>query len=321
VRHLTCANSIPVTAELLTRERLLEASAIAPLTCYGYRSDWKNFTAWCQDHELQALPADERTVANYFVDRLNHGYKINTVARHLSAIRYYHLRDSLPCPCTEAVHRMLLGAKRLRCDRLDQRAPLMPDDLRRIMAVCVTDTRPVMMRNRAILLFGFATALRRSSLCFLDVADLQRSSNGLLVAIRREKQDQFGEGRSVAVPFGKTKDTCPVSALESWLAVRGNAAGPLFTQAIGRGYSVGLERMAPQAICRIVKDCVQRAGLDPAPYGAHSLRAGFVTAAGEAGAGELLIAAQTGHRTMAVLRRYFRRSDLFRANACAALDL
>jgi integrase len=135
--------------------------------------------------------------------------------------------------------------------------------------------------------------------------------------VRREKQDQEGVGRWIGLPAGRHEATCPVRALRAWLEVRrGSAAGALFTH-LHSPYG----RLGASPIFTIVKQALRKAGIEPAGYGPHSLRAGFVTEAVEAGAGELLIAAQTGHRSMQVLRRYFRRRDLFKANACGMLGL
>ena len=170
------------------------------------------------------------------------------------------------------------------------------------------------------MLVGFASALRRSSLAALRLSDVGFGPFGATVHVRYEKQDQEGKGRFIGLPFGHA-ETCPVQALRAWLDLRGLDDGPLFTRML-RFEGWGCDRaLAPQAIGDVVQAAVARIGLDPHFYGGHSLRAGFVTSAVEAGVGELLIAAQTGHRSMEILRQYFRRADLFRANACLALGL
>jgi integrase len=287
VRPLLSARAeTPLAAEPLTEERLQEAFALAPVSAYGYRSDWKLFSTWCAAKQLPALPATRDTVVAYLLDRLNGGYRINSVSRHLSAIRHWHLEAGFPSPCTPDIHRLLDGARRIRAERLDQRTPLSPEQLGRI-----------------------ATALRRYNLTLLDLEDLHWHASGLEVSIRREKQDQWGAGRSIAIPPGH--EHCPLDALHKWLAIRGDGPGPLFTQTVGAGHVVTLKRLHPQRVCWMLKRAVKLIGLDPRHYGAHSLRAGFVTTAVENGATILQVAEHTGHRSLASLRRYYRPQDPF----------
>ena len=301
----------------LTAERLRLAAGIrAPRTLAGYASDWKSFTAWCSRAEQVALPAAVETVLQYLTDLLRQGRRVTTATRHASGIAHAHRAAGLLSPCGSEVRQLLLGAQRLRGEQPQQKTPIGLADLRQMCARLGQDPKGV--RNRAVLLVGFATALRRSNLCALDLADVRFEQEGIIVRVRREKQDQLGRGRDIGVPRGHA-GTCPVAALRAWLGIRGDLAGPLFSRL--HGSKPTGQRLHPNRIGAIVKAAVQSIGLDPAGFAGHSLRAGFVTEAGERGAGELLIAAQTGHRSMSVLRLYFRRRNLFKANACAMLGL
>jgi integrase len=169
--------------------------------------------------------------------------------------------------------------------------------------------------------FGFTSALRRSNLVALDLADVSFHHKGVLIYVRHEKaRENNGRGRWIGLTHGKRPDTCPVRTLRAWLHQRGAAAGPLFTRVLHHG-EVTLTRLDGDEVRRIVKQSVEKIGLEPGPYGAHSLRAGLVSSAAEAGASELIIAKQTGHRSMAVLRTYFRTEDPFRANPCTLLKI
>jgi integrase len=305
------------TAEAVLFLEKLDHALLAQNTHKGYRADWRIFRRWCDSEGLAALPATPETLALYIAVRLTMPRKVSTVRRHVCAIGYMHKRAGLDSPVTAHVCELLRGARRLRQERVRQMKPLTLDDLRAIAAALAVEDTPIAARDRAIVLVGFASALRSASLVDLTLQDAEFGEKGLTLAIRREKTDQEGKGRLIGVPFGHN-GTCPVAALQAWVARRGSYAGPLFTVCNG-----GDTRRAMQAeqVCRIVQGCLVRIGRDPDGYGSHSIRSGFVTAAGEQNVSDLLIAAQTGHRDIATLRGYFRRTDVFRANACAMLGL
>jgi integrase len=166
-------------------------------------------------------------------------------------------------------------------------------------------------RDRALLSFGMASAMRRSELVALEVADLTETPDGLRVLIRRSKTDQEAQGAEIAIPRGAKLR--PVEALQIWLARAEISTGPLFRH-VKRGDRIG-DPLLPEAVSRIVKKHAARLGLDPASFGGHSLRSGFVTSAVEAHAPLLKIAEQTRHRSLDMLRVYSRRVDLFRDHA------
>ena len=174
-------------------------------------------------------------------------------------------------------------------------------------------------RDRALLLTGFAGALRRSELVSIDVDDLQQRDEGIVIMLHRSKTDQEGAGRRVALPYGHDHHTCPVTAIAEWQRAAGIAGGGLF-RTIDRHSRVG-DALRPGAVNLIVKRAAVSAQLDPIVFSGHSLRAGFCTAAAAAGATERAIANQTGHRSMNVLRGYIRIGSLFSDNAVAQLGL
>jgi len=169
------------------------------------------------------------------------------------------------------------------------------------------------LRDRALLLFGFASAMRRSELVALDLADLELTARGLLVTVRRSKTDQEGRGHQRAVPFGRNPEMCPVRALAAWLEAAGVTDGRVF-RSVSRHNQVG-ESMSTRALADVVKVYAERAGLDPAEFAGHSLRAGFVTSAAEKGASAERIMDHTGHRSVAMIRVYTRRADAFADHA------
>ena len=166
---------------------------------------------------------------------------------------------------------------------------------------------------------GFAGAFRRSELVALDFADLQFTSDGLVITLRRSKVDQEGEGRKLAVPYGSNPDTCPVRSLKAWLEAAGIESGPVF-RSITRHGKIGA-RLSGYDVALVVKQYAGALGLDAATYAGHSLRAGLATSAAIAGASERSIMNQTGHRSSAMVRRYIRDGSLFRENAAAKVGL
>ena len=140
---------------------------------------------------------------------------------------------------------------------------------------------------------------------------------GLTVTLRRSKTDQEGAGRKVGIPLGRSK-WCPVTALEAWLEAAGMEDGPVFRR-VDRHGRVSPERLSREAVSLIVKERVAAAGIDPAGFSGHSLRAGFATSAVQVGVSTFKIRQQTGHASDAMLSRYVRDGELFLGNAAGVL--
>jgi integrase len=169
-----------------------------------------------------------------------------------------------------------------------------------------------------ILLIGFASAMRRSELVALDLADLEWTADGVLIHIRRSKTDQEGLGQSVAVPRGST--ACPVAALKGWIEAAGITEGAVFRRVFNRkAQRVTDQRLHGRAIASIVKKGAARLGFDVQAFGAHSLRSGLVTSAVKRGVSLLKICDQTRHKSIEMLRTYCRDAELFVGNAAAGL--
>jgi integrase len=176
------------------------------------------------------------------------------------------------------------------------------------------------LRNRALLLLGFAGAFRRTELVSLNRGDLDFQRNGLVVTVRRSKTDQEGKSRRVGIPFGSTEQTCPVRAVQRWLEAAEIARGALF-RAVDRHDSVSPDRLSDRAVARLVKEHAELIGLDPARYAGHSLRAGLATSAADGGASDRVIMRTTGHKSVLMVNRYVREGRLFRENAAILAGL
>lgn len=290
----------------------------ATSTVRAYQADWDDFALFCARHDRESLPADPATVALYLTD-LARSKKPSTITRRSAAISVMHQRHGHPSPTTDvAVREIMRGIRRTLGVAVKEAAPLQVADVRRI--VDRLDATLIGWRDRALLLVGFASAMRASELVAVEVADLEERAEGLVIRKRRSKTDQEGAGVRVALPFGRDASTCPVQALRSWREAGGIDEGSLF-RSVSRHGVVSDGALSERAVSLVVKRAVTSIGLDPASYSAHSLRAGFATTAAANGASERAIAAQTGHRSMDVLRRYIRHGTVFTDNAATTLGL
>jgi integrase len=197
-------------------------------------------------------------------------------------------------------------------------APLLPGQLRAISRALPQGT--LGLRDRALLLLGFAGAFRRSELAGLEASDLAFTDDGLEVLLRHSKTDQEGEGQRKGIPFGSDPATCPVRAIKAWLEAAGITEGPVF-RSVDRHSKVGSAALDPGSVARVVKRACSAAGLDPAAFSGHSLRAGLVTAAAKAAKPLPTIMRQTGHKSTAMVLRYVREAELFADNAAAGIGL
>jgi integrase len=190
----------------------------APATESAYASDWADFSAWCNSAERLALPADPTTIGAYLSDRSGI-LKVSTLNRRLAAITAMHrlgghgLDGKHP-----AIALVLAGIRRTYGTRQVAKRALLTEDLRRIVRRLRIDT-PGGCRDRALLLVCFGAAMRRSELIALDVDDITITQAGLTLLVRRSKTDQEGQGREIGIPRSRKSATCPVAALEAWLAL------------------------------------------------------------------------------------------------------
>lgn len=314
---LTTPYSISMETLLLERARFIRA-AISPRSLTGYGYDFAMFEAWCSEIERTALPASEDTVSLYLTGMLVNGKKVSTVRRHASAVAYQHRSRGLESPVTREIRLLLGNAKRLRCEPLHQMRAISVEELRTMVAALDLDPRPEAIRNSAMLTLGFSSALRRSNLVGLELADLEFTAEGLILQIRHEKQHS-GTPRRIGILLGSSALTCPVVRLRAWLDFRGVAEGTaVFTHTRPGSHRRGLRG---DSYWRIVKQSMERAGLSSTDVGGHSTRASFVTAGVNAGANSCAIANTTGHRNIATLQRYYRETDLWKGNVSGMIGL
>lgn len=305
-------------AQIAAEARDYVAASRAESTTRSYRTGWTQFTAWCDADGVTALPAGAETVACFVAD-LAKAAKPATIDLRLAAISAAHRAAGYDSPTkAEAVRLVRRGVRRTLGTAQRRVRPITVPDLRTMIDGLSTDAAGC--RDHALLLLGFAGALRRTELVGLDVDDVREGPDGLTVHLRHSKTDQESTGRTVGVPYGSNPQTCPVRAWRAWLEASGISEGPAF-RSVDRHGRVGTTRLTAQAVALVLKRHTARAGLDPDEVAGHSLRAGLATAAAEAGVPERVIAATTGHRGRAMLRRYIREGSLFRENAASAVGL
>jgi site-specific recombinase XerD len=296
----------------------LLAGARAPNTLKAYRTDWRHFSDWCAAHGADALPASADSVALYLTD-MAAGYKYSTIRRHLTSIHQAHRAAGFPSPAKDiAVESIMAGIRRRIGAYQEGKSPLVTPDI--LSMVAQAPDSAAGLRDRALLLIGFAGAFRRSELVALDVRDLAFVPEGVVVLVRQSKTDQDGQGLRKAIPNGNSQATCAVTALRTWLRLAGITSGPVF-RAVNRHGNIAEDRLTAKSVALIVKKLALAAGLDPTLYAGHSLRAGLATQAAISGVSETAIIRQGNWKSEKMARRYIRDGALFRDNAAGQIGL
>ena len=297
------------------------AASRSAATMRAYTQGWQHFTAWCDQRQVVALPAAPETVAAYLADLAQNGRKVATLTRRLAALAQAHQLAGFPSPTRdERVRTVLKGIKRTIGVAQRAKSPATTEVLKLLLDQLPDSLLGV--RDRALLLIGFAGAFRRSELVGLDLADIQTDPQGLLLTVRRSKTDQEGAGVVKAIPYGRNEETCPVRALALWREQAGltKGDGPLF-RPMDRHGNVKPQRLTTQSVALVVKRYAAAAGLDPDQFAGHSLRAGLPTSAAQRGVDERNIMRQTNHRSVLMVRRYIRDGERWRNNAAGQVGL
>ena len=299
-------------AEVEAARRYRDASRAAS-TRAKYAADWAAFGLWCRDRGHTALPAHAGTVAIYLSALADRNLAPSTIGRILAAIGHHHRLAGLAAPHKAeggtVVLDVLAGIRRSRLTALARKSAVDSYVVHAVLRAIEGDTLAD-VRDRALVAFGMASALRRSELVALTFADLERVPDGLRVRVVRGKTDQEGRGAVIVVPDGRRLN--PVAHLEAWLARAEITEGPVFRSLVnGRVGSA----LTDQSVSLIVKRRVKAAGYAAADFAAHSLRAGFLTSAAAAGASIWKMREVSRHKSVQVLSDYVRNSDLLKDHA------
>jgi site-specific recombinase XerD len=253
----------------IEKAAILAKQEKAAATRKAYSSDIPIFQRWCTSRAVAALPA---AVAGFLADQADQGIRLSTMSRRVAAIRYAHKLAGYEVPTDdERVRSVVRGHRRVASTAPTKKAPATAE---RIIAMALVPGAGLKaIRDRALLLLGFAGAFRRSELVALDIDDLHETDAGLRVNIRRSK------GATIAILKGSL--ACPVAAVKNWLEAAKTTSGPVFRR-VRKGGAIG-DRLTDQSVADIVKAQAERVGLDPTLFAGHSLRAGFLTSAAAKG--------------------------------------
>ncbi|MDA8232760.1 MAG: site-specific integrase [Magnetospirillum sp.] len=306
-------------AALLVQAKEFQQASRAPSTRRGYSGDFRQFRSWCEMHDCSALPATVETVMAYFTAKVRKGWKVATIIRTRSAIAKAHDLAELPSPTrSAAVAELVAGIKRTIGSEPKRKLALATVDLRAMIESLPTRGALRAKRDKAILLLGFAGALRRSEICGLTVDDLIWSEKGLVLRIRGAKGDRENAGQRVAVPRGRSGDVCPVAAVREWLAAASIDKGPVFRPLV---FDDEVENgpLAPQMVGALVKKAGKAIGLDPKALGGHSLRRGMATEAARRQVPLVRLRQHLRHKSVAATMPYIEDEEAFANNPAADL--
>ncbi len=320
---------------LAERARDYVEAASSANTRRAYAADWKHFCAWARRQHLDVLPPNPQTVGLYITAQASGSggdkKSVSTIERRLSALTWNFSQRGQPLDRKDRhIATVLAGIRNSHASPPRQKEAILPEDL--ITMLETLDRAGLRgLRDRAMLLLGFAGGLRRSEIVGLDVGRDQTEDSsgwieffpdkGVLVTLRGKTG-----WREVEIGRGSSDATCPVVALQIWLKLARIGHGPLFRRVAGQGKKVGAERLNDQEVARLVKRTALAAGVrgdlsegDRATkFSGHSLRAGL---ASSAEVDERHVQKQLGHASAEMTRRYQRRRDRFRVNLTKASGL
>ncbi len=323
--------------DLALRARGYVEAASSANTRRAYAADWKHFSGWCRRQGLALLPPDPQTVGLYITacaaGTASGDRKVNsvsTIERRLSSLSWNYAQRGQPLDRKDRhIATVMAGIRNKHASPPRQKEAILPEEL---IGMLETLDRGSLrgLRDRAMLLLGFAGGLRRSEITGLDVGRDQTEDGrgwieildkGMLVTLRGKTG-----WREVEIGRGSSDATCPIVALETWLKLARIAHGPLFRRVTGQGKKVGAERLNDQEIARLVKRAAMAAGVRGnlpegervQKFAGHSLRAGL---ASSAEVDERYVQKQLGHASAEMTRKYQRRRDRFRVNLTKASGL
>ena len=296
---------------LVTDVKRLELETIKNLknskannTVKAYESDFKDYSLFCFNNGLKSLPT-EPNILSIYLTHLSKTCKYSTLKRRIASIKVIHkMKGHYLDSKHPIIMENLLGIKRINGSHQKSKKPLLINNLKQIIKAIdkYENNKMKKIRNKSLILIGFAGGFRRSELINIDTDDLEFVSEGLKIFIKRSKTDQSGEGVTKAIPYFKNEEYCPVTKIKEWISYNNIENGKIYN-------------ISDKSVALILKKYALLAGLDPNKYSGHSLRSGFATSAAEAGAEERNIMAMTGHKTTQMVRRYIQEANLFKNNA------
>ena len=321
-------------------DRLVETArdyaraAASENTLKAYAKDWAHFARWCRMKGAEPLSPSPELIGLYLADLASPQGKapallVSTIERRLSGLAWnYAQRGTTLDRKNRHIATVLAGIKRKHAKPPAQKEAILAEDIRAMVATLPYDLRG--LRDRAILLLGYAGGLRRSEIVSLDVHKDDTPDSGGWIEIMEEgvllTLNAKTGWRDVEVGRGSNDRTCPVHTLEQWLHFAKIDFGPVFVGTSRDGKRASETRLNDKHVARLIKRSVLDAGIRSelpekerlALFSGHSLRAGL---ASSAEVDERYVQKQLGHASAEMTRRYQRRRDRFRVNLTKAAGL
>jgi site-specific recombinase XerD len=317
--------------ETISQAERLASGARKESTEKAYASDLRDFRAWCRSNDFTWLPATQLAVALYVSDRKDE-LSFSTLERRLAAISVVHKEEGYQNPARKdkgKLEKIWKGLAQEKGRSQDGAPPLFSRDLKKTIENLpryqIGDDGPMgrltlqSLRDRALLLVGWAGALRRSELVSLRTQDVEfRDEEGMTIHVQQSKNDQEGEGLIKGIPYRSTLKSCPVKALQKWLQAAenrlvGSFEGGIFRR-FYRGESIAEDTITGQSVNDILRKHLEKAGLQAEKYSPHSLRAGFITEAIREGVPERRVKEHSGHDSWEAFNTYVKRAKIFQNN-------
>ena len=291
-------------------------------TLRAYKSDFRDFGAFCAKNGLDSLPTEPKIVSLYLTN-LSKNSKMSTLKRRLVSISMVHrLKGHYLDTKHPIIIENLMGIKRVKGSIQKGKKPILINHLKSI--INVMDQQEIneikKSRDKTIVLVGFGGGFRRTELISINHEDLEFVPEGVKITLKRSKTDQFGEGMVKGLPYFSNELYCPVINLKKWLELSNIKSGPIFRRFV-KGSVLTNNRLTDQSVVLIIKNYLNLAGIENKNYSGHSLRSGFATVAAESGADERSIMAMTGHKTTQMVRRYIREANIFKNNALSKIKI
>ena len=323
-----------------TLDRLVDTArdyaraSTAENTNKAYATDWKHFTRWCRLKETDPLPLSPEMIGLYLTDLAaptgsSPALSVSTIDRRLSGLAWNYAQRGFSLDRKDRhIGTVLAGIKRKHARPSVQKEAVLPEDILAMVACLPFDLRG--LRDRAILLLGYAGGLRRSEIVSLDVGKddtldsrgwIEIMDDGAVLTLNAKTG-----WREVEIGRGSSDQTCPVHALEQWLHFAKIDFGPVFVRTSRDGKKALEARLNDKHVARLIKSTVLKSGIRAdlpekdrlALFSGHSLRAGL---ASSAEVDERYVQKQLGHASAEMTRRYQRRRDRFRVNLTKAAGL
>lgn len=342
-RDRSAENSISVPDSVAASgslERLVETArgyaeqATAENTNKAYAKDWSHFSSWCRRRGADQFTPDPQLIGLYITEMSapqdgTPALSVATIERRLSGLSWNYTRRGQRLDRKDRhIATVLAGIRRKHSRPPVQKEPISPQELLDMVAQLTFGLRD--MRDRAILLLGYAAGLRRSEIVGLDVnRDDTDDGKGWIeieeggaVIIQKTKTGW----KEAEVARGSSEQSCPVHALEKWLHYAKVDHGPIFRRVLRDNSGVQADRLSDKHVARLIKRTMLEAGIRPELpdaerlklFSGHSLRSGL---ASYAEVDERHVQKQLGHASPQMTRRYQRRRDRFRVNLTKAAGL